>query len=84
MWRDWSEGIWCLNYLIFVRWLTDRSPVDFGSDDDDDNDDEGTQAEDGLVLAFRKEDRYPLLPEFNSNPPLDVLKRILRVYVREV
>lgn len=59
-------------------------------DDEDDNDDEGHGEDDddegvrGLELDLRDEDRYPLLPAFDSNTPLNVLKRILRVYVREV
>jgi hypothetical protein len=65
---------------------TDQICIEFGIDDEQDreDDDEPEQAEEALVLAFRNEDGYPLLPAVNSNTPLDMLKRILRVYVREV
>jgi hypothetical protein len=71
--------------FIFVKLLTNWNAIDYDNNDEDgDNDDEGERGEDALVLARRKEDNYPLLPAFDSNTPLDVLKRILRVYVREV
>jgi hypothetical protein len=59
-------------------------------DDEDDDDDEGHGEDDddeavrGLELDLRDEDRYPLLPDFDSNILLNVLKQILRVYVWEV
>ena len=60
-------------------------------DDDEDNDDDEGHGEDdddegvrGLELDLRDENRYPHLPSFDSNIPLNVLKRILRVYVQEV
>ena len=37
-----------------------------------------------MVLALRKSDRYPLLPKFDSNTPLEHLKHLLRVYVGHV
>jgi hypothetical protein len=67
--------------------------VEFDDDDDedeDDDDDEGHGEDDddeavrGLELDLWDEDRYPLLPDFDSNILLNVLKRILRVYIREV
>jgi len=50
-------------------------------DNDDDDDDDGVQE---LELYLQDRDRYPLLPSFDSNIPLNVLKQILRVYVQEV
>jgi hypothetical protein len=72
--------------LQFVELLTNQKHIDYDGDgdDDDDNDDEAEKGEDTLVLARRENDKYPLLPPINSNTPLDVLKRILRVYAREV
>jgi hypothetical protein len=63
--------------------------VEFDDNDEDDDDDEGHGEDDdeavrGLELDLWDEDRYPLLPDFDSNIPLNVLKRILRVYVWEV
>jgi hypothetical protein len=61
--------------------------VEFLADDDDDGEednDEADRAEDRLVLTFRKEDNYPLLPAIDSNTPLEQLKRLLRVYAGEV
>src|SRR5882762_8110998 len=66
--------------------ISTNTPVDFDDDDDDDDgaDDEGEQGEETLVLALRKSDRYPLLPKFDSNTPLEHLKHLLRVYVGHV
>ena len=66
---------------------TNRILVEFLADDDDDGEednDEADRAEDRLVLTFRKEDNYPLLPAIDSNTPLEQLKRLLRVYAGEV
>ena len=86
MWNDWAEGIHRLDCLITVKIVADQMRIEFGSDDgeDGDDDEEADRVEEGLVLAFRSEDKYPLLPAVNSNTPLDLLKRVLRVYVREV
>jgi hypothetical protein len=72
--------------LVAIKMVTDEACIEFGSDDEKDGGDEDEEAErpeEALVLAFR-EDRYPLLPAVNSNTPLEMLKQILRVYVREV
>lgn len=69
------------------RICTNRILVEFLADDDDDGEednDEADRAEDRLVLTFRKEDNYPLLPAIDSNTPLEQLKRLLRVYAGEV
>jgi len=68
---------------ICTNWIL----VEFLADDDDDGEednDEVDQAEDRLVLTFRKEDNYPLLPVIDSNTPLEQLKHLLRVYAGEV
>jgi hypothetical protein len=82
MWKDWAEGTNCFH---FVELITNQEHIDYDNGgDEDDNDEEAEKGEDALVLARRENDKYPLLPLINSNTPLDILKRILRVYVREV
>lgn len=82
MWQDWAEGT---HFFYFVELLTNKEHIDYDDGGvEDDNDEEADKGEDALVLACRETDKYPLLPPINSNTPLDVLKRILRVYVREV
>ena len=69
------------------RICTNRILVEFLADDDDDGEednDEADRAEDRLVLTFRKEDNYPLLPAIDSNTPLEQLKCLLKVYAGEV
>jgi len=66
--------------------ITQLMLIVFDNDDDndghgEDDNDEGVQ---GLELDLQDEDRYPLLPTFDSDTQLNVLKRLLRVYVREV
>ena len=66
--------------------VTDQIHLEFGSDDETDGGDDDVEAEKpegALVLEFR-DDRYPLLPTIDSNTLLEMLKWVLRVYVREV
>ena len=82
MWQDWVEGT---HFFYFVELLTKKEHIDYDDGGvEDDNDEEADKGEDTLVLACCKTDKYPLLPPINSNTLLDVLKRILRVYVQEV
>jgi hypothetical protein len=89
MWKDWVRGICHLDFLITTKLVADQIGIDFGiadeeDSDDDDDDEEVDRPEQALVLAFRSEDGYPLLLAVDSNTPLDLMKRILRVYVQEV
>ena len=74
------------HYPVTARMVTDQIHLEFDSDDETDGGDDNGEAEkpeEALVLAFR-DDGYPLLPAIDSNTPLEMLKRVLRVYVREV
>ena len=74
------------HYPVTARMVTDQIHLEFDSDDETDGGDDNGEAEkpeEALVLAFR-DDGYPLLPTIDSNTPLEMLKRVLRVYVREV
>ena len=83
MWKDWAEGT-----ILVFRWgFGDQNNTDYEQDDLDDDEAEAAQPKTSLtplVLECGDEDNYPLIPELDPNMSLDMLKTILREYVRKV
>lgn len=57
--------------------------IEFGDSENGEDVDHGEDKQ-PVMLALREEDGFPLLPTIDPDAPLDLLKRILRIYVREV